>query len=149
MSRTTLNFLLDALLLMIFLAIAWVGSVLQFVFPPGTGADGWLLWGYGFDDWSNLQFNLFGLLAFGILLHLMLHWSWICGVVSSRLSKWRGKTIRLDDGVQTLWGVGILIVILNVLALLIVASAMSVRAPSLVLEHRPVLRCHAHACVNR
>ncbi len=129
MSRTTLNFLLDATLLLIFLAFAWISAVLQFVFPPGTGADGWAIWGYGFNDWANLQFNLFGFLAFGILLHLMLHWSWICGVISSRLSKWKGRTIRLDDGVQTLWGVGILIVVLNVLALLIIATALSVRSP--------------------
>jgi hypothetical protein len=129
MSRTTLNFLLDAMLLLIFLAIAWVSAVLQFVFPPGTGADGWSLWGYGFNDWSNIQFNLLSLLAFAILLHLMLHWSWVCGVISSRLSRWKGHTIRLDDGAQTLWGVGILIVIFNVIALLIVASAFSVRSP--------------------
>jgi hypothetical protein len=129
MSRTNLNFLLDSMLLLVFLSVAWVSSVLQFVFPPGTGADGWLLWGFGFNDWSNLQFNLLGLLTFGILLHLMLHWSWICGVVSSRLSKWRGRTIRLDDGTQTLWGVGLLIVILHVIALLIFASAVFIRSP--------------------
>ena len=74
-----------------------------------------MLWGYDFNDWANVQFQLLSLLAFAILLHVMLHWSWVCGVISSRLSKWKGRAVRFDDGVQTLWGVGVLILILNVL----------------------------------
>lgn len=128
-SRTGVNFLLDLALLVVFLLLASVSVVVRFVFPAGTAAAGWTLWGRGFDDWSAIQFGLLCLLAFGVLLHLMMHWSWVCGVVASRLSRWRGRSIRFDDGAQTLYGVGLLIVAVNVVGLLIAAAALMIRAP--------------------
>lgn len=128
-SRTMVNFLLDAALLVIFLMLAWISVVLRFIFPAGTAATGWLLWGRGFDDWSAFQFSLVCVFALGILVHLMLHWSWICGVLTSRMSRWRGRPMRLDDGTQTLYGVGLLIAVLNVVGLLIASAALSIRAP--------------------
>jgi hypothetical protein len=129
LSRTTINFLLDTALLVAFLAIAWISVVLRFVFPAGTAAAGWRLWGYGFDDWSAFQFSLLCVFALGVLVHLMLHWSWVCGVVASRMSRWRGRSVRVDEGTQTLYGVGLLIVAVNVVGLLIAAAALSVRMP--------------------
>jgi hypothetical protein len=129
LSRTTVNFLLDTALLLVFLAIGWISVVLRFVFPPGTAATGWRLWGYGFDDWSAFQFSLLCVFALGVLVHLMLHWSWVCGVVASRLSRWRGHSVRLDEGTQTLYGVGLLIVACNVVGFLIAAAALSMRMP--------------------
>jgi hypothetical protein len=128
-SRTAINFLLDSALLAVFLTLAWVSVVVRFVFPAGTAAAGWMLWGYGYDDWSALQFALLCLLALGVLVHLMLHWSWVCGVVSNRLSRWRAKPERLDDGTQTLYGVGLLIVALNIMGLAIAAAALTIRIP--------------------
>lgn len=128
-SRTAVNFLLDTALLLVFLAFVWISVVLRFVFPPGTAADGWLLWGHGFDEWSAFQFALLCVFSLGVLVHLMLHWSWICGVVSSRLSRWRGRSMRLDEGTQTLYGVGLLIVALNIVGFLIAAAAMTIHAP--------------------
>ncbi|HWB09558.1 MAG TPA: DUF4405 domain-containing protein [Pirellulales bacterium] len=129
LSRTTINFLLDTALLLVFLAIAWTSVVLRFVFPAGTAAAGWRLWGHGFDDWSAFQFALLCAFALGVLVHLMLHWSWVCGVVASRLSRWRGLSVRFDEGTQTLYGVGLLIVAVNVVGLLIAAAALSIRMP--------------------
>jgi len=128
-SRTSVNFLLDLALLVAFLTLAWISVVLRFVFPAGTAAAGWTLWGRGFDDWSAVQFALLCTLALGVLLHLMLHWSWVCGVVASRFSRWRGKSIRPDEGVQTLYGVGLLIVVVNVVGLLIAAAALTIQMP--------------------
>jgi hypothetical protein len=128
-SRTIVNFWLDLALLIAFLSLAWISVVLRFVFPAGTAAAGWTLWGRGFDDWSAIQFVLLCVFALGVLLHLMLHWSWVCGVVSSRLSRWRGKPIRFDEGAQTLYGVGLLIVVLNVVGLLIAAAALTIQMP--------------------
>lgn len=128
-SRTTVNFWLDLALLVAFLAMAWVSVVLRFIFPAGTAATGWTLWGRGFDDWSAFQFVLLCIFSLGVLLHLMLHWSWVCGVVASRLSRWRGKSIRFDEGAQTLYGVGLLIVVLNVVGLLVAAAALTIQMP--------------------
>lgn len=128
-SRTAVNFLLDTILLVVFLALVWVSVVVRFIFPAGTSAAGWMLWGHGYDEWSAFQFALLCTFALGILLHLMLHWSWVCGVVSNRLSRWRARTLRLDDGTQTLYGVGLLIVVLNLIGLAVAAAALTIRMP--------------------
>jgi hypothetical protein len=127
LSRTAINFLLDALLLATFCALAFVAVIVRFVFPPGPDARGWLLWSMSYDQWSSVQFTILAVLALGILLHLMLHWSWICGVVMTRLT--RDKKARLDDGTQTLYGVGLLIVVFNVLGLAIAAAALMIERP--------------------
>ena len=127
MSRTLLNFLLDSLLLATFAVLVWSSVVVRFVFPPGTNADGWLLWDLSYDQWAGLQFAMVAILALGVVFHVMLHWSWVCGFVTARLA--RGKKLKLDDGTQTLYGVGLLIVIFNILGLAIAAAAISVQAP--------------------
>jgi hypothetical protein len=127
MSRTLLNFLLDSLLLAAFAVLVWSAVVVRFVFPGGTNATGWLLWGWNYDQWISLQFAMVAILALGVLIHVMLHWSWVCGFVAARLG--RGKKTKLDDGTQTLYGVGLLIVIFNILGLAIAAAALSVHGP--------------------
>jgi hypothetical protein len=127
MSRTLINLLLDTLLLTAFAVLIWSGVIVRFVFPPGTDAKGWYLWGLGYDQWATVQFTMVAMLALGILIHVMLHWSWVCGVVLTRLT--RDKKAKLDDGTQTLYGVGLLIVLLNVLGLAIAAAALTIQGP--------------------
>lgn len=130
-SRTAINFLLDSVLLVLFLLLAWTNVVLRFVFPRANDVSGWTLWGRSYDDWTAIQFNLFCAFGFAVLLHVMLHWSWICGVIGSRLSRWRGRTARIDDASQTIYGVAFLIGVLNVVGLAIAAAALMIRAPRL------------------
>ena len=113
LSRTTINFWLDTLLLLLFLILSWVAVVTRFIFPPGPDAAGWKLWGWNYDHWCGLQFAMLCLLGLAILVHVMLHWTWVCGVVAN----WRGqkKDTGRDDGSRTLWGVGLLIVLFNVI----------------------------------
>jgi len=127
MSRTVVNFLLDCTLLAAFAVLIWSGVIVRFIFPPGPEAKGWSLWGLGYDQWATVQFAMVAILALGILIHVMLHWSWVCGVVATRLAG--DKKAKLDDGTQTLYGVGLLIVIFNLLGLAIAAAALAVRAP--------------------
>lgn len=125
MSRTLINFVLDTLLLVAFLVLVWCSVVVRFIFPPGPSSAGWTLWGGGYDHWAGLQFGLVALLALGLLLHVMLHWSWVCGVIASRLK----KGSKIDDGAQTIYGVGFMIVLLNVVGLGIAAAALGIQAP--------------------
>jgi hypothetical protein len=131
MSRTTLNFLLDCLLLLFFLALIWVTFVLRVAFPNATAAGGYLLWGISYDGWARLQFALFLVLLAAVLLHIMLHWSWVCGAIANRVSRLRRQKARLDDGSQTIYGVAALIVVFNVLgvALALAVACLSVQAP--------------------
>jgi hypothetical protein len=129
MSRTTVNFLLDCLLLLFFLALVWVTFVLRVAFPIATAASGYRLWGFSYDGWAGLQFSLFLVLLVAVLLHLMLHWSWVCGVIANRLSRLRGQKARVDDGNQTIYGVAALIVVFNVLGVALAMACLSVQAP--------------------
>ncbi len=112
MSRTITNFLLDGVLLALTVAIFATSCVVRFVFPPGTAAKGWTIWGQNYDAWAALQFNLMALAVLSILLHVMMHWNWVCGVFATRLFR---RKPRPDDGTQTLYGV---IVLMGLLLLL-------------------------------
>jgi hypothetical protein len=127
MSRTFLNFILDSLLLVAFSVLVWSAVVVRFVFPPGTSAAGWLLWGLSYDQWVSIQFSMVAILALGVLIHVMLHWTWVCGFVAARLG--HGKKAKLDDGTQTLYGVGLLIILFNLLGLAVAAAALSIQPP--------------------
>ena len=124
-SWTLANFCLDAAMLVVFLGLVFVSTVTRFIFPAATAASGWELWGYSVDDWLSAQFGLLGLLTFGIVVHLMLHWSWVCGVFFKRFR----KSKLPDDGIRTIYGVGLMILILNVMGLLIGAAALTIKSP--------------------
>jgi hypothetical protein len=122
-SKTIVNFWLDAMLLMVFLVLTWISAVLQFVFPAGGAADSWILWNGTVEHWRGLQFAVLCLFALGIVLHVMLHWSWVCGVVSTRLL---GRKAMRDDGSQTLIGVGVLVALLLVLTIGLVMARVGI-----------------------
>jgi hypothetical protein len=108
---TIINFWLDVLLLIVFLIQGWMLSVIVFVFPRGAGPD-WKIWGATALDWTESFGVVFGVFTVGILVHLMFHWAWICGVVSTRLLK---RKAGKDDGSHTLIGVGLIVVIVHLL----------------------------------
>lgn len=122
MSRSAVNFVLDTVLLIAFCALVVCATIVRFVFPPGTVAAGWTLWGWTYDQWSALQFAMVATLALGFTLHVMLHWSWVCGFVAQRLGR-----KKIDDGAQTLYGVGLLIVVFHILGAFIAAAALTIR----------------------
>lgn len=129
MSRTVVNFFVDLALLLITTALLWTAVVLRFVFPAATEATGWTLWGWGYDDWANFQFALLCVIALTILLHVMLHWSWVCGVVVTRLLRRKKRGATPDEGSQTIYGVATLIVLLNVIGGLVAVAALTIRSP--------------------
>lgn len=126
-SRTIVNFSLDALLLGVFVSLAAASLVMRFVFPAATVADGYTIWGLGYDAWSNIQFGLLALLALAVVVHVMLHWSWVCNVVAARLRR-DGDKRKLDDGVMTLYGVALLIAVFGAIGLLVAAAALGLRS---------------------
>lgn len=59
----------------------------------------------------------------------LLHWSWVCVVVVTKLLRRAGAGQKIDDGQQTLWGVGMLIVVVNIVGLLAGLAYLMVRGP--------------------
>ena len=125
MTRTLINLFLDTSLLINFSALIFSSVITRFIFPPGPDARGWRLWGLSYDQWASVQFATIAVLALGVLVHVMLHWSWVCGVVATHLA--RDKKPRLNEGMQTLYGVGLLIVLFNLLGLAIAIAALTIR----------------------
>ena len=122
-----INLVLDVVLMLLFAAECFVAVIVRHVFPPGPGAAGWKLWGLDYDAWGGIQFGLLAALAGGILLHVMFHWSWVCTMVAGR---WSGRPKgRVDEGMQTIYGVGLLIVLLNVVGITVAAAVLTIRAP--------------------
>ena len=122
-----INLVLDAVLLVVFTALCFAAVVVRFVFPPGPAAKGWTLWGLDYDAWGGIQFGLLAALALGVLVHVMLHWSWVCNMLAGRFL--RSRRGRVDDGLQTIYGVGLLIVLLNLVGGAVAAAVLMVRGP--------------------
>lgn len=111
-SKTIVNLCLDVTLLALFVVFAWISAVLRFAFPALPDASGWTLWGYDVVDWRDAQFNVLCLFGAAIVLHVMLHWSWVTGVINQRVFK---RQVIPANGVDTLIGVGLLALILHLL----------------------------------
>lgn len=94
MKRNTLNFVIDAVTLLTMTAMIWTGLLLRFVLPPGTGGShgGRRLALAGLDrhDWGAIHFYLAALLAALIIVHVALHWNWVCGTIR----RWVGPGTR-------------------------------------------------------
>jgi hypothetical protein len=84
MKRGTLNYLVDGVTFAGVLAMVATGLILEFVLPPGSGGRGHRggqeLWGLGRHDWGDWHFYLAMGLGALLLIHLALHWSWICAM---------------------------------------------------------------------
>lgn len=130
LSRTIVNFWLDLTLLVLLGALFAISIVVQFVFPTGTSADGWTLWGHTYNAWSRAQFGLTCVFLLGVLLHVMLHWTWVCGVVIGKLLRRKEQLAQQDDGTRTLYGVATLIFFLGAVGAAVFLAAMAMQAPS-------------------
>lgn len=128
-SRSTWYFIVDVLLLLPFLALVWTSAVVKFVFPPGTRAAGYSLWGMSYDRWCDVRFATLAVFSVIVLIHVLIHWAWICNYLASRISRWKGERVTIDDGLKTIYGVGFLIVLLITLGLALAVAAVMVSKP--------------------
>lgn len=89
MKRNTLNFLVDLVSAMVMLGIIATGLLIRFVLPPGSGHSK-TLWTWGRHEWGGVHFWLATAAGVLLLVHVALHWQWIC-VTTVRL-------VRRSDG---------------------------------------------------
>lgn len=126
-SWNDINLVLDIALLVVFVTLLFAAVVVRFVFPPGPAAGGWRLWGLDYDAWSGIQFGLLAVLTGGVLVHLMFHWSWVCTMLASRLSG--DRKARVDEGMQTIYGVMLLIGILVAVGVAAGTAYLTIQRP--------------------
>lgn len=127
MSRSAINFLLDSFLLLAFVSVLGSAGVLAFVFPAREAATGWTLWGVAYQGWLNMHVGLLAVMALAVLLHLVMHWTWVCGFVAARATRWLGRTVRVDESAKTLYGVVLLITVFVMLGTLLTAATLTVQ----------------------
>lgn len=85
------------------------------------------MFGLSFGGWLKVHIASLGVFAGAVLLHVILHWTWVCGFVAARLAKRTGKTIVLSDGVKTLYGVGLLIALLTLMGVMLLVASLAIR----------------------
>jgi hypothetical protein len=98
MTRTTLNFVLDAVSFATLLGLTFTGFIMKYILPPGSGGGhGYRggrggaeaaepikqFWALGRHDWGDVHFYLAVLFVVLMVLHLVLHWRWIQCYVKS------------------------------------------------------------------
>jgi hypothetical protein len=115
MRRVTLNFIVDLLGFVDLLLLTATGAIMKWVLPPGTGAGrgygyrggrGPLpadqireVFGLGRRDWGNIHFVLASVFIFLILVHIVLHWTWVRSYVKLVLfrSRQAGQSPAADS----------------------------------------------------
>jgi hypothetical protein len=127
-SKTKLNYVVDFVTLLLILAMIGTGVVIRYVLPPGSGGHGggerWLLWGLDRHEWGGLHFWLAVGLAAVMLLHVALHWKWICGVTRRWIGRLRNGGVRLAH--RTAYGLAFLALVTLLLAGFVSMSFSSV-----------------------
>ena len=118
-----INFWIDAALLATVTFVGWVAMMMQVVFPAPTFAAGWTLWGLTYNQWHDLRFGSICFCALVILLHVMLHWNWVCSVIGAQILRLR---CRPDDEMQTMYGVATLISLLTLILGGVIAALLTV-----------------------
>ncbi len=118
-------------------SLGWIAAVLRLVFPAPTTADGWILWGWNYDQWSDFQFGCLCTLGLCVLIHVMLHWNWVCSVVTVQILKSRQ---RIDDSMQTIYGVGVLLLLLHLIGAGVIAAMYSVQRPPIQVSSESIGR---------
>jgi hypothetical protein len=109
MRRTTLNFIIDLISFVDLLLLAATGSIMRWVLPPGSGGRGRgfrggrggehieTLWGLGRHDWGDIHFVLSLLFVLLMLIHIVLHWTWIKTCARSLLLPSRNAACPPED----------------------------------------------------
>lgn len=78
MPKPKVNYIIDVIMVLLFLGVAKSGIVLYFFLPAGQRRGGWqTFFGLTKHTWSAIH-NWCGLLLIAlILVHIILHWKWI------------------------------------------------------------------------
>lgn len=125
-SKSIINFVLDAALLIAAVFLLWVSVMMRMVFPIPTNADGWELWGLTYNRWQDVQFSALSVVALLALEHLVLHWNWVCGIIATKIVRVKK---RPDEANQAVYGVATFITLLLTMLAGLAAAMLAVKKP--------------------
>lgn len=115
MRKNTLNFIVDCTGLIAMQILLTTGLLITYVLPPGSrGGHGLTLLGWDRHTWGDVHFWTAITLVGLMVLHVLLHWAWVCDTVRRFVSAQFTPGKRpLANG---LYGVGflVLLIVLNV-----------------------------------
>jgi hypothetical protein len=122
MRRTNLNFLVDLLLLLACSGLLLTGLLMRCILPPGTGmrhaaehggGGGLSLYGLGRHDYGDVHFWL-AVVAVGLfILHVALHWNWVCTVIKGWFVSKESAAQSMNHGLRNTIGVVFLIILIG------------------------------------
>ena len=106
MKRSTVNFIVDLTCFVDLLGMAFTGFIMKYILPPGTGGRGRLLhggqgrehieelWSMTRHEWGRIHYCMALLFLALIVVHIILHWSWIKNYFKSLLGISPGPSSR-------------------------------------------------------
>ncbi len=103
MARSTLNFAVDLVTFITLWALLTTGLLIKYVLPPGTGR--WLtVLGKDRHGWGDIHFYLAVALCGLLVVHVLLHWRWVCETARRLLSPLHPNGDAGSRGGRALWG---------------------------------------------
>ena len=121
MTRTTLNFVIDLISAMVGLGLILTGLIMYFALPPGSRQAA--LWGVVRHDWGAVHSWLALSVVILMLVHLTLHWRWVCTFVHHAVTR---SSCAPSPRAGNLYGIAILIVATGLLTGFVFLSRSSV-----------------------
>ena len=87
MIRSAWNFIIDTVSFINLAGLAFTGTIMKYVLPPGSGGHGFrggrapaevkVFWQMTRHEWGDIHFYLAVLFVSLMIVHIVLHWSWI------------------------------------------------------------------------
>ena len=79
--KNTLNFIVDLAALFAIFAMIGTGLIMKYTLPPGSGSKGLVLWSMTRHEWGAVHFWASIALGALLIIHVALHWQWVCGTI--------------------------------------------------------------------
>ncbi len=132
MARNETNFWFDIWLLINFVVLVCFTTITQFLFPVAEKTKGWKVLSLTYQNWIDMQFVTLCIFTIGLLIHLMLHWNWVCNIGAGYVAKIsHSKREKPHDGIRTIVGVGILILLLHFVGGFVGIASLFIEKPPL------------------
>jgi len=131
MRKNVLNFVVDSVTLLTLLWLVLTGLLIEFILPPrrGTGVQRFL-WGMDRHDWGDVHFWTAAALGGLLVLHVALHWKWVCATAARLFRPDREGQQPSSAAARTAYGAALLAVLAAVVGgFLWLASASTVGEP--------------------